>query len=88
MSEKRKVRATITFFGEPCRMPKPEEKVKLRIADGSWQGGFRCISAPLDEDGEQRVWVARDEEYQAAKREGRVPVSDTWPLDALVGTDG
>jgi hypothetical protein len=88
VSEKEKVEAAIVFFGEPHRIPKLGEKVELHVADGSWQGGFRCISDPLEKYGEQVVWVAREEEYQQAIREGRVPAGDTWPLDALVGTAG
>ena len=88
MENRKPVRANITFFGESHRIPKSGERVELHVADGSWQGGFVCIRAPLEEDGEQVVWVAREEEYQVAKREGRKPAGDTWPLNALVGTDG
>jgi hypothetical protein len=85
MSEKRKVRATITFFGEPRRILKPGDKVELHLPSGSWQGGFRCTSDPLEEDGERVVWVVREEEYQAATREWRDPAGNKWPLDQLAG---
>ena len=85
MSEKRKVRASILIYGEPRWIPKPGDKVLLRVADGSWQGGFSCISEPL----EQRVvWVVREHEYQQAHHENRMPAGDTWPTDALRGADG
>ena len=87
MSEERKVRATITFFGEPYPIPEPGERVVLRVADGSWQGGLRCISEPLEEEGEKVVWVAREQEYQAAIQEGRQPAGDTWPVSQMVPRD-
>ena len=87
MSEKGEVRATITFFGEPRRIPKPGEKLELRVADGSWQRGFRCLSAPLESEGEKVVWVAREEEYKQALREGRMPAGDAWPLSQIALAD-
>ena len=62
-------------------MPGVGEPVMLHVEDGSWRGGFRCISSP--EDG--HVWVATEEEYARALREGREPAGDTWPLDQLAG---
>lgn len=53
-----KGKATITFFGEPTWTPEPGDRVVLRVADGSWREGFRCVSAPFVEDRERRVWVA------------------------------
>ena len=50
MGENCKVRAIITYFGEPQRIPKSGERVELRVASGCWQGGFRCLSEPLDEE--------------------------------------
>ena len=87
MSKQPKVRASITFLGEPRRIPQPGEKVVLRVADGSWQGGFRCISEPLEQDGEQMVWVVHEEEYQQALRENRMPTADTWPVSQTAIAD-
>jgi hypothetical protein len=87
MSEMDRVRATIVFFGEPRRIPKPGEKVELRVADGSWREGFRCIGEPLEEDGERVVWVACEEEYATAAREGRALAGDTWPLSQMAPRD-
>jgi hypothetical protein len=88
MSEKHEVRATIAFLGESRRIPEPGEKVELHVADGSWQSGFRCLSEPFEVEGEKVVWVAREEEYQQALRERRMPAGDTWPLSQLAATDG
>jgi hypothetical protein len=87
MSEKPKVRATITFLGEPRQIPQPGDKVVLRVADGSWQGGFRCLSEPPEESGERAVWIAREVEYQAPRREVREPAGDRWPLSQMAKAD-
>lgn len=87
MAKEEKVRATITLFGEPHRVPEPGDRVELRVSDGSWQSGFRCISDPLEEGGEQVVWVTREEEYQRARREDRTPASNTWPVSQIVPTN-
>jgi hypothetical protein len=87
MSEKHEVRATLTFFGEPRWIPKPGEKVDLHVADGSWRGGFRCITEPLEVEGEKVVWVAREEEYLQALREGHMPAGDTWPVSQMAIAD-
>jgi hypothetical protein len=87
MSDKRKVRATVTFFGEPSRIPKPGARVELHVADGSWHGGFRCNSEPLEQDGERVVWVAHEEAYQQALRESRMPTGDTWPVSQMAKAD-
>lgn len=87
MSETDKVRATIAFIGEAHRTPEIGEAVWLRISDGSWREGFRCISAPLIEDREWRVWVATEEEYRQAQREGRGPAGDTWPIAQMAVAD-
>jgi hypothetical protein len=87
MGETDKARATLTFFGEPRPIPKPGERVMLRVADGSWREGFLCVSDPLTEDEERRVWVASEEEYRRAQREGREPAGDTWPTAQMVVAD-
>lgn len=87
MGETDKVRATLTFFGEPHPIPEPDERMALRVADGSWCEGFRCISASFVEDGERHVWVATEEEYATAKRKGRAPAGDTWPVSQMASRD-
>ncbi len=84
----KKVRATLTFFGEPHPIPKPGEQVKLHVADGTWREGFRCISGPLIEDKERCLWIATEEEYRMAQREGREPAGDTWPIAQMALVDG
>ena len=87
MSEERKARATITFFGEPARTPGPGSRVALRVANSFWREGSRCISASFVEDGERRVWVATEEEYATAMKEGHTPAGDTWPVSQISPSD-
>jgi hypothetical protein len=83
----RTVRARLVLIGEVKRVPDIGEKLQLHVADGSWQGGFRCISEPLEVEGEKVVWVAREEECQQALRERREPAGDTWPLSQMAIAD-
>jgi hypothetical protein len=62
MSEKEEVAATIVFFGGPHRLPKLGDRVMLHISDGSWRSGFRCLSDPLESDGERVVQVTHEED--------------------------
>jgi hypothetical protein len=87
MSEERKVRATITFLGEPAQIPEPGERVALRVADGSWREGLRCTSTAFVEDDERRAWVATAAEYATAMQEERAYVSDTWSVSQIVLRD-
>jgi hypothetical protein len=83
----RTVKTRLVFIGEAKRVPVIGEELQLHVADGTWQHGFRCISGLVSEDGEERVWVAREEEWQAAKREGRRPKGDTWPIAGMAEAD-
>ncbi len=77
MDEKHEVRASIVFYGEPRWIPKPGEKVELHVADGSWQGGFRCF---------QRTVRSRTREGgvgSARKSTGRLFVKAICPLATL-----
>ncbi len=78
-----KVRATILFIGEAHRTPKIGEPVRLHVTDGSWCEGFRCISAPFIDGGRRSIWVATEQEYAMAAKEGRAPAGDTWPVSQM-----
>lgn len=78
------MKAQITFLGEANSVPHIGQQVQLHAADGSWQHGFRCISTPI----RGQVWVCREEEWQSAKRQGRRPKGDKWPLQALAAVEG
>jgi hypothetical protein len=55
------------------------------MEDGSWRGGFRAISEPsTTEWGEVVVWVATEDEYRAARGEGRSAVGVPWPTERMV----
>lgn len=60
--------------------------MEVRIDDGSWRGGFRAITGPtIDEEypGERVVWISAEDEWQAARREGRKPGGTPWPLERM-----
>jgi hypothetical protein len=69
---------------KPPLVPDPGQRVELLGADGSPQSSFRAISGPLTTDtGEVIVWVAAEDEYQDAKREGRRAVGLPWPAERV-----
>ena len=62
------------------RVPDPGQHVDLRTEDGAWREGFRALSGPWTSDtGEVVILVATEDEYRAAKREGRSAVGVPWP---------
>ena len=64
------------FLKRTPRVPDPGQPVDLRMEDGSWRRGFRAISEPsTTEWGEVAVWVATEDEYRAARGEGRSTVA-------------
>ena len=66
------------------RIPDPGQHVDLRTEDGSWRKGFRALSEPWTaETGEVMVWVATEDEYRAAGREGRSAVGVPWPTERM-----
>jgi len=69
---------------KPPLVPDPGQQVELVGYDGSVQSSFRAISGPLTIDtGEVIVWVATEEEYRDAKREGRRAVGLPWPAERI-----
>ena|SRR5829696_831064 len=82
------VRRGLPLFlkGRP-RVPDPGQHVDLRMEDGSWRRGFRAISeSSTTEWGEVVVWVATEDEYRAARWEGRRAVGVPWPTDRMVAS--
>jgi hypothetical protein len=74
------------IFGRsrPPLVPDPGQQVELLTENGECLRGFRAASGPLtsDRDG-VAVWVATEEEYLDAKREGRPPVCMPWPAQRV-----
>jgi hypothetical protein len=78
------VRQRLTFLKRPPRIPDPGQHVDLRTEDGSWRKGFRALSGPWTSDtGEVVIWVATEDEYRAAGREGRSAVGVPWPTQRM-----
>jgi hypothetical protein len=73
------MKARLTFIGEAQRVPKIGDRVYVRVADGSWRSGFRCVGGEMD----GHVLVNTEEAYQRARRERKVPAGDSWPMDQL-----
>jgi hypothetical protein len=79
------VRRGLPLLKGPPRVPDPGQHVNLRTEDGSWRRGFRAVSEPsTTELGEVVVWVATEDEYRAARGEGRSAVGVPWPTERMV----
>jgi hypothetical protein len=65
-------------------IPDPGQHIDLRTENGAWRMGFRALSEPWTADtGEVMIWVATEDEYRAAGREGRSAVGVPWPTGRL-----
>ena len=65
-------RAGLPLLKRIPRIPDLGQHLDLRIEDGTWRKGFRALSEPWTADtGEVMIWVATEDEYRAAGREGR-----------------
>jgi hypothetical protein len=79
------IRRRLPLLKGPLRVPDPGQHVELRMEDGSWRWGFRAVSQPsTTEWGEVVVWVATEDEYRAARGEGRSAVGVPWPAERMV----
>lgn len=81
-----KGRTRITFFGEAKRIPKAGEKIEVRVEDGFWQQGYRAISGIVTDEeypGERVIWITAEQEWQAARKEGREPDGAPWPVKQM-----
>jgi hypothetical protein len=66
------------------RIPDPGQHVDLRTENSAWRQGFRALSEPWTADtGEVMIWVATEDEYRAAGREGRSAVGVPWPAESM-----
>ena len=79
------VRRGLPLLKGPPRVPDPGQHVALCMEDGSWRRGFRAISEPSTAAwGEVVVWVATEDEYRAARWEGRSAVGVPWSTERMV----
>jgi hypothetical protein len=64
--------------------PDPGQHIDLRTENGAWRMDFRALPEPWTaETGEVMIWVATEDEYRAAGREGRSAVGVPWPTERL-----
>jgi hypothetical protein len=77
-------RSRLPLLKRTPRIPDPGEHVDLRTENGAWRQGFRALSKPWTADtGEVMIWVATEDEYRAAGREGRSAVGVPWSTERL-----
>lgn len=71
----------------------------MRVEDGSWRGGYRAITDPVDARGVPEehlkaagvdpasvgsvVWITDEERWRAAAEEDRAPDGMPWPVEQL-----
>jgi hypothetical protein len=69
---------------EAPSIPDPGQHIDLRTENGAWRMDFRALSEPWTADTrEVMIWVATEDEYRAAGREGRSAVGVPWPAERL-----
>jgi hypothetical protein len=74
------VELRLSLLKRPPHIPDPGQHVDLRTEGGTWRKGFRALSEPWTADtGAVMIWVATEDEYRAARREGRSAVGVPWP---------
>jgi hypothetical protein len=77
-------RSRLPLLKRTPRIPDPGQHVDLRTENGAWRQGFRALSEPWTADtGEVMIWVATEDEYRAAGREGRSAVGVPWSTERL-----
>jgi hypothetical protein len=77
-------RSGLPLLKRTPRIPDPGQHVDRRTEDGTWRKGFRALSEPWTADtGEVMIWVATEDEYRAAGREGRSAVGVAWPTERM-----
>jgi hypothetical protein len=78
------MRQTLSVKKRPLIVPEPGQRVRLRTARGRWRGSYRAVSEPFtDEGGVVVLRVAEEEEYRAARREGRRAIGMLWPVGQM-----
>jgi hypothetical protein len=76
------MRRALSLRKRPLAVPEVGQRVRLRTARGRrWRGSYRAVSEPYtDEGGVVVLRVAEEEEYRAARREGRSAIGMPWPV--------
>jgi hypothetical protein len=79
------MRRTLSVRKRPLVVPEPGQRVRLRTARGRrWRGSSRAVSEPYtDAAGTVVLRVAEEEEYRAARREGRSAIGMPWPVGQM-----
>lgn len=65
------------------KVPDPGQRVLL-FENDEWCVGYRAVSEPITaETGEVVILVAKEEEFRAARWDGRFPVGRPWPVSRM-----
>jgi hypothetical protein len=81
------MRRALSLRKRPLAVPEVGQRVRLRTARGRrWRGSYRAVSEPYtDEGGVVVLRVAEEEEWRAARREGRSAIGMPWPVGQMAG---
>lgn len=72
-----------TIFEKAPKVPDPEQRIQL-LENGEWRGGYRAVSEPITaETGEVVILIAEEEEFRAARWEGRLAKGKPWPVSRM-----
>jgi small subunit ribosomal protein S18 len=79
---------SLTLFGELQPQFHAGDTVQVRIEDGSWRVGLRAVSDIEEIENragtpQKVIRVSWEDEWQAAQREGREPISVPWPYEQV-----
>lgn len=74
---------SLALFTEPEPQFRPGDAVQVRVQDGSWHGGLRALSGVEQDKDSKVVWVCWEDEWHAARREGREPIGAPWPYEQV-----
>lgn len=72
-----------TIFDKAPKVPDPGQRI-LTLENGDWRVGYRAISEPITaETGEVVILIAEEEEFRAARWEGRLARGKPWPVSRM-----
>ena len=72
-----------TIFEKAPKVPDPGQRI-LILENGDWRVGYRAVSEPITaETGEVVILIAEEEEFRAARWDGRLARGKPWPVSRI-----
>lgn len=72
-----------TILDKAPKVPDPGQRI-LILENGDWRVGYRAVSEPITaETGEAMILIAEEEEFRAARWEGRLARGKPWPVSSM-----